>query len=216
MAEQLSTDTTGLLPCPLCLSANVQLGRCWVGERKLGDEPAALCEDCGCRATARAWNTRASITTASGEAATPLGWLHEITEPMRGYSKLYSSSPDNPWSHWLETYKEQCSYKVTPLYGSAAQAGWKPLPIDPTPEMISAGMGEIPEDGAEYEDVEAAYRAMVAAAVSSTQRACQVCGETADLKCGPSRFGAETWACKDCWEPEGSTVTSPTRQTGDQ
>jgi hypothetical protein len=42
---------------------------------------------------------------------------------------------------------------------------------------------------------------------SSTIRhgACQVCGEVADLKCGPSRFGAETWACSDCWEPGTST-----------
>ena len=50
--------------------------------------------------------------------------------------------------------------------------------------------------------------------VSSTQRACQVCGETSDLKCGPSRFGAETWACKDCWEPEGPTVPSPQLEAG--
>lgn len=43
-----------------------------------------------------------------------------------------------------------------------------------------------------------------ALAIPSTERhgACQVCGETADLKCGPSRFGNETWACKDCWQPE--------------
>lgn len=40
--------------------------------------------------------------------------------------------------------------------------------------------------------------------ISSTERrgSCQVCGETANLKCGPSRFGNETWACKDCWQPE--------------
>ena len=39
---------------------------------------------------------------------------------------------------------------------------------------------------------------------------CQCCGETADLKCGPSRFGAETWACAECWEP------SITRPDGDE
>lgn len=43
-----------------------------------------------------------------------------------------------------------------------------------------------------------------ACSISSTKRrgSCQVCGETANLKCGPSRFGNETWACKDCWQPE--------------
>ena len=42
---------------------------------------------------------------------------------------------------------------------------------------------------------------------------CQCCGETADLKCGPSRFGAETWACAECWEP---SITAPPRESLDK
>ncbi len=51
-----------------------------------------------------------------------------------------------------------------------------------------------------------------ASAITSTGRRgpCQCCGETKDLKCGPSRFGAETWACADCWEPNGA-ITRPER-----
>lgn len=30
---------------------------------------------------------------------------------------------------------------------------------------------------------------------------CQCCGEEAELTCGPSRFGEETWACSECWNP---------------
>lgn len=145
----------------------------------------------------------AEPTTAQHIAAMEFALAH-----MRAHG-VTSLSPFKDYPPLRETTAGMYRAMVCAVGGSAAQAGWKPLPIDPTPEMISAGMGEIPEDGAEYEDVEAAYRAMVAAAVSSTQRACQVCGETSDLKCGPSRFGAETWACKDCWEPEGPTVPSP-------
>jgi hypothetical protein len=40
-----------------------------------------------------------------------------------------------------------------------------------------------------------------ALAVPSTVRhaPCQYCGTVADISCGPSRFGPETWACTDCW-----------------
>lgn len=31
---------------------------------------------------------------------------------------------------------------------------------------------------------------------------CQCCGEVAKLICGPSRFGEETWACDECWNPD--------------
>lgn len=32
-------------------------------------------------------------------------------------------------------------------------------------------------------------------------RRCQCCGEQTELTCGESRFGPETWACSDCWNP---------------
>ncbi len=40
------------------------------------------------------------------------------------------------------------------------------MPIDPPHQAISAAMKEIPEDGCEYEHVEAAYRAIYALLVS--------------------------------------------------
>lgn len=42
---------------------------------------------------------------------------------------------------------------------------------------------------------------------------CQVCGEVADLTCGPSRFGDQTWACDSCWNPEDAVVPSADRGT---
>ena len=47
---------------------------------------------------------------------------------------------------------------------------------------------------------------------------CQCCGETADLKCGPSRFGAETWACDGCWNPDHPSIdaASPLTETAIQ
>jgi hypothetical protein len=31
---------------------------------------------------------------------------------------------------------------------------------------------------------------------------CQCCGNVTPLICGPSRFGEETWACVECWNPD--------------
>jgi hypothetical protein len=50
-----------LLPCPLCQSADVDIGSCYVNtDPEDIRQPAARCRDCGCRATLAAWNTRAS------------------------------------------------------------------------------------------------------------------------------------------------------------
>ena len=49
----------------------------------------------------------------------------------------------------------------------------------------------------ETTDIDADYLS----AISSTTRRgpCQCCSTMAELSCGPSRFGDETWACVDCW-----------------
>lgn len=63
-AHPSSSAGSELLPCPLCRSTNVQLGACWVGERKLSEQPAARCQDCGCRATKAAWQSRVEPQTS--------------------------------------------------------------------------------------------------------------------------------------------------------
>lgn len=50
------------------------------------------------------------------------------------------------------------------IHGNAPSVG---MPIDPPHDVISVAMQEIPEDGCEYEHIEAAYRAM-RVALSST------------------------------------------------
>lgn len=50
-----------LLPCPFC-GGKAQLGTCWIGERRLSEEPAARCLDCGARATLKAWNRRTALS----------------------------------------------------------------------------------------------------------------------------------------------------------
>lgn len=47
--------------------------------------------------------------------AKPVAWLHEMKEPD-SKSSILSRSPENPFGHWLEKYREQCTYSVTPLY----------------------------------------------------------------------------------------------------
>lgn len=32
---------------------------------------------------------------------------------------------------------------------------------------------------------------------------CQCCGTETQLFNAPSRFGEETWACDECWNPDG-------------
>jgi hypothetical protein len=49
----------------------------------------------------------------------PVAWAHEIKEPDRSTLRLLSYSPTNPWSHWLESHREKCTYTVTPLYAAA-------------------------------------------------------------------------------------------------
>lgn len=40
-------------------------------------------------------------------------WLHEIVEPDGRASTMLSRSPENPWSHWLQSHLATCRYKVT-------------------------------------------------------------------------------------------------------
>jgi hypothetical protein len=75
----------------------------------------------------------------------------------------YNAGPQGAERYWEARWRDEKAENER-LRGAAQ------VPIEPTPEMISAGMGEIPEDGAEYEHVEAAYRAMVAAAMTSPPR----------------------------------------------
>jgi hypothetical protein len=51
----------------------------------------------------------------------PSGYLHQITEPGGGVNQMYSSSGANPWSHWVESHRDQCIYSCTPLYARPAQ-----------------------------------------------------------------------------------------------
>ena len=53
----------------------------------------------------------------------PTAYLHEITEPDGKSGSCLSRSPENPWSHWLERHKAECTYKCTPLFAPPA-----PLP----------------------------------------------------------------------------------------
>jgi len=63
--------------------------------------------------------------TEPAGAGQPVAWLHEITEPgeQPHAFKMYSASPDNPWSHWLQEYRDKCVYKATPLYALPTERG---------------------------------------------------------------------------------------------
>jgi NTP pyrophosphatase (non-canonical NTP hydrolase) len=55
----------------------------------------------------------AGMIVGGGEA---VAWLHKVTEPDGSSHDLFSDSPNNPWSHWVEAHREQCIYAATPLY----------------------------------------------------------------------------------------------------
>jgi hypothetical protein len=66
--------------------------------------------------------------------AEPVAWLHVIQEPDTSHPQtMYSGSPDNPWSHWLESHRDQCVYSCTPLYTALE-------PIPSSPVRVSEGM----------------------------------------------------------------------------
>jgi hypothetical protein len=50
--------------------------------------------------------------------------------------------------------------------------------------------------------------ASIDALPQTIRAACQCCSTVAELSCGPSRFGPETWACAECWAGEPSTSPS--------
>ncbi|MDI1266812.1 MAG: hypothetical protein PS018_26465 [bacterium] len=50
----------------------------------------------------------------------PVAWRHEIVEPDGTVNSLLSNSSDNPFSHWLEKHRDECTYTVTPLYAHPA------------------------------------------------------------------------------------------------
>jgi hypothetical protein len=56
--------------------------------------------------------------TAPVEEAKPVAWLHEYTEPDGDHHSMLSRSEDNPWAHWIDSYRALCVFKVTPLYAT--------------------------------------------------------------------------------------------------
>jgi len=61
-------------------------------------------------------------TPSPGKAPEPVAWRHEIVEPTGQHLTLYSASADNPWSHWLGQYRDECRYTAMPLYASPGKA----------------------------------------------------------------------------------------------
>lgn len=78
----------------------------------------------------------AKSTPATGQ---PVAWRHEIKEPDHDWTTMFSGSSDNPWSHWVATYKAGCEYRVTPLYAATpTEDGWQLVPRTLTDAMIEA------------------------------------------------------------------------------
>lgn len=74
------------------------------------------------RASLAAVQEHGRATPSPGKAPEPVAWRHEIVEPTGQHLTLYSASPDNPWSHWLGQYRDECRYTATPLYASPGKA----------------------------------------------------------------------------------------------
>ena len=104
----------------------------------------------------------------------PTAWLHEITEPERGHSSIFSRSADNPWSHWMKSHLDQCVYKATPLY---------PVPATTSPEPIMKRLTNRVAFKVDMgEPVEAnLYREAAAAITAAESRATALAGEVERL-----------------------------------
>lgn len=50
--------------------------------------------------------------------AKPVAWLHETDEPDGRTLQLLTLSAKNPWLHWLQSHRDMCVYRCTPLYAS--------------------------------------------------------------------------------------------------
>jgi len=61
-----------------------------------------------------------SAATASVQpsAAEPVAWWHKIKEPDKDEATMFSSSPNNPWSHWISKHLESCEYSCMPLFAT--------------------------------------------------------------------------------------------------
>lgn len=80
------------------------------------------------------------------------------------YCKDPADTAENAWNDALEHIEE--GLLEHPLGNAQAAV----MPVDPPHHAISAAMEVIPEEGCEYEHIEAAYRAIRASLVSSTPR----------------------------------------------
>lgn len=80
-----------------------------------------------------------------------------MSDMITRVAKAICVASGHPWEFAGSGYRETCID-----FARAALDAMR----EPTPEMVSAGMGEVPEDGSEYEDVEDAWRAMIDAALS--------------------------------------------------
>jgi hypothetical protein len=105
---------TDLLSCPLCHSKNVLAGTCYAADSTV-QEPAARCDDCGCRATERAWQSR---TLAQPEQE-PVAWTYRIQHR------------DDEWVEEVAFQQPDFSVQdLTPLYAAQPPAA----PVDPKPD----------------------------------------------------------------------------------
>lgn len=87
--------------------------------------------------------------------------LVRLVDGISTYSLRYDDGETLEFGSLGECYEHINSKKRAAQARAAIEAM-----REPTPEMVSAGMGEVPEDGSEYEDVEDAWRAMIDAALS--------------------------------------------------
>jgi hypothetical protein len=52
----------------------------------------------------------------------PVAWLHEIMETDKINPQwMLSLSAENPWSHWMASFRDKCTYVATPLFATPCQ-----------------------------------------------------------------------------------------------
>ncbi len=117
----------------------------------------------------------------------------EITELLRKHNgaavKMYTDALDAANARIAELEAREWQWLRDLAYAAV-------MPIDPPHHAISAAMRKIPEDGCEYEHIEAAYRAIRTSLVSST--VCATCGGLGRI---PHESGGYGINCPTCSVP---------------
>lgn len=130
-------------------------------------------------------------------------WLISVQPQPSGHT--YITINNGHWSVYDGCFVLGAKGCKTNSIGHECATHWAPRENNPVAQEVPNPLKQFVLDHYANQDmnhVDFRVRAYELALNTTKHGACEVCGETATLSCGPSRFGPDTWACKTCWNPD--------------